>query len=119
MGIMSSETNHSVFIREDEIFTGEEAVFTLKFPTKEKMQSYFPDSSMKEHEFFVTTDIKKPARTKIIVRIVHPETLRILVIYAKVTKPGNHPRKPEKTGLYYKIINLDDEQTHMIRDFVR
>lgn len=109
----------SVFIREDEIFTGEEAVFTLKFPTKAKLEDYFSAKNFDFHEFFVTTDVKKPVKTRIIVRVVHPESQRILVLYANIAKFGNHPNKPEQSGLYYKIAHLDDEQTHMIRDFVR
>ncbi len=108
----------SIFIREDEIFTGEEAVFTLKFTTKEKMQNYFPKTGMENHEFFVKSDIKKPAKTRIIVRAVHPETKKILVMYANITRHGPHPRKPDQQGIYYKIAQLDLEQISMIQKFI-
>ena len=63
----------SIFIREDEIFTGEEAVFTLHFNSKEKLKSYFPAvDQMADHEYFVKTNVQKPLKTRIIVRLVHP-----------------------------------------------
>lgn len=108
----------SVFIREDEIFTGEEAVFTMTFKSKKQMQEYFPKENISKHEFFIKTDYQKPAKTRIIVRIVNPDTNKILVLYAVITKKGSHPRKPEQTGIYYKIIWLDPVQIDMIYNFI-
>jgi len=109
----------SVYIREDEIFTGEESVFTLHFPTKEKMREYFPHTPWDRHEFFVRTDVQKPVKTKIIVRIGHPETNKFLVMYAKISKYGNHPTKPEQKGLYYKLVNLTPPELQMIQEFIK
>lgn len=110
----------SVFIREDEIFTGEEAVFTMTFTSKKKLQDYFPDekSQVPKHEFFIKTEYQKPAKTRIIVRVVHPDTKKILVLYAIITKKGTHPKKPNQSGLYYKIIWLDPVQIDMIYNFI-
>lgn len=117
--IVRPENSRSVYIREDEIFTGEEAVFTLKFPTMAKLRAYFPDGDLTKHLFFVSTDVKKPVKARIIVRIVHPETQRILVLYCNIMKYGPHPTRSTTKGLYFKIAHLDDEQTHLIRDFAR
>ena len=108
----------SIFVREDEIFTGEEAVFTLKFPTMKKLQSYFPSEGLAKHEFFIKTDIYKPSNTRIIVRIVHPDTKKILVMYAKISRQGRHLTKTEQKGIFYKIIRLDPEQSKMVYNFI-